>query len=54
MKYYIYVNGNEIAEVSGDETAYEAWRLARDFADYIGTTADLVDGETGEILKSNG
>lgn len=53
MKYYIYVNGKEISEVSGTEAAYKAWRLACDLADYLGTTADLVDGETGEVLESN-
>lgn len=53
MKYYIYVNGKEISEVYGTEAAYEAWRLACKLADFLCVTADLVDGETGEILKPN-
>ena len=53
MKYYIYVNSKEISEVSGTEAAYEAWRLARSLANFLCTTADLVDGETGEVLASN-
>ena len=53
MKYYIYVNGKEISEVSGTEAAYEAWRLACNLADCLGVTADLVDGETCEVIESN-
>ena len=53
MKYYIYVNGKEISEVSGTEAAYAAWRLACNLADCLSVTADLVDGETGEVIESN-
>lgn len=50
MKFLIFIGGNQIAEVSGTEIAYEVFRKAADLADLIGEDAYLVNGETGEII----
>ena len=52
MNYIIYIRGNVFATISGAEATYEAWRHASALADIAGYTADLVDGETGEVLES--
>lgn len=53
MKYFIYIDSICIATVWGTEAAYEAWRHAVALANMASLTADLVDGETGEVLESN-
>lgn len=51
-EYYVYIGGTAFA-VSGCEAAYAAFEKACDFAEILGLTVDLVDGETGEILTDN-
>ena len=51
---YMVMIGGTSYTVYGMEVAYEAYEKAVEFADILGLTADLVDGETGEILCSNG
>lgn len=50
---YMVMIGGTSYTVYGMEIAYEAYERAVEFADMLGLTADLVDGETGEILSSN-
>ena len=50
---YIVMIGGTSYTVYGMEVAYEAYEKAVEFADILGLTADLVDGETGEVLCSN-
>lgn len=50
---YMVMIGGTSYTVYGMEIAYEAYEKAVEFADMLGLTADLVDGETGEILSSN-
>ena len=50
--YYVYIGGTAFA-VSGCEAAYVAFEKACDFAEILGITVDLVDGETGEVLADN-
>lgn len=50
---YIVMIGGTSYTVYGMEAAYEAYKNAVEFADILGLTADLVDGETGESLSSN-
>lgn len=45
-------NWNEIAQVSGCEAAYEAYKRACDFAELVGMDCALIDAETGEILAN--
>ena len=51
---YMVMIGGTSYTVYGMEVAYEAYEKAVEFADILGVTADLVDGETGEILMENG
>ena len=51
---YMVMIGGTSYTVYGMEVAYEAYEKAVEFADILGMTADLVDGETGEILMENG
>lgn len=51
-EYYIYIGGANFL-VSGCEAAYAAFEKACDFAEILGLTVDLVDGETGEVLADN-
>ena len=51
-EYYVYIGGTAFS-VSGCEAAYAAFEKACDFAEILGITADLVDGETGEVLADN-
>ena len=51
---YMVIIGGTSYTVYGMEVAYEAYEKAVEFADILGLTADLVDGETGEVLCSNG
>ena len=53
MKYFIYIDNTCIATVWGTEAAYEAWRHACALADIAELPANLVDGETGEVIESN-
>ena len=53
MKYYIYIENRMVAEVEGNEFAWEAYRKTSELADMLGEIAHLVDGETGEILESS-
>ena len=50
---YMVMIGGTSYTVYGMEVAYEAYEKAVEFADTIGLIADLVDGETGEVLASN-
>ena len=51
MKYFIYIENRMIAEVEGDEFAWEAYRKTCELADLLGETASLVDSETGEVIQ---
>lgn len=51
MKYFIYIENRMVAEVEGDEFAWEAYRKTCELADLLGETASLVDGETGEVIQ---
>ena len=42
----------EIAQVSGCEAAYEAYKKACEFAELVGKDCALIDAETGEIIAS--
>ena len=53
MKFYIYIENRMVAEVEGYEFAWEVYRKAYELADMIGETANLVDGETGEVIESS-
>lgn len=53
MKYYIYIENRMVAEVEGNEFAWEAYRKTCELADMLGEIASLVDGETGEVLESS-
>ena len=50
---YMVMIGGTSYTVYGMDIAYEAYEKAVEFADMLGLTADLVDGETEEILSSN-
>lgn len=50
---YMMMIGGTSYTVYGMEIAYEAYEKAVEFADMLGLTADLVNGETGEVLCSN-
>lgn len=49
---YMVMIGGTSYTVYGMDIAYEAYEKAVEFADMLGLTADLVDGETGEVLCS--
>ena len=53
MKFYIYIENRMVAEVEGYEFAWEVYRKAYELADLLGEVANLVDGETGEIIESS-
>lgn len=53
MKFYIYIENRMVAEVEGYEFAWEVYRKAYELADLLGETANLVDGETGEVIESS-
>lgn len=53
MKYFIYIENRMVAEVEGDEFAWEVYRKAYELADLLGEVANLVDGETGEVIESS-
>ena len=53
MKYYIYIENRMVAEVEGNEFAWEAYHKTCELADMLGEIASLVDGETGEVLESS-
>lgn len=53
MKFYIYIENRMIAEVEGYEFAWEVYRKAYELADLLGEVANLVDGETGEVIESS-
>lgn len=53
MKFYIYIENRMIAEVDGYEFAWEVYRKAYELADLLGEVANLVDGETGEVIESS-
>lgn len=50
--YFIYIDSVRFT-VSGCEAAFWAFRKACDFAEILGLTVYLVDGETGEVLDYN-
>lgn len=53
MKFYIYIKNRMVAEVEGYEFAWEVYRKAYELADLLGEVANLVDGETGEVIESS-
>ena len=53
MKYYIYIENRMVAEVEGCEIAWEVYRKTCELADLLGEIANLVDGETGEVIESS-
>lgn len=53
MKFYIYIDNRMAAEVEGYEFAWKVYRKAYELADLLGEVANLVDGETGEIIQSS-
>ena len=53
MKYYIYIENRMVAEVEGDEFAWEVYNKTCEVADLLGQVANLVDGETGEGIESS-
>ena len=52
MKYRIYIKNRMIAEVEGCEAAWEVYSKTCELADLLGEIADLVDGESGEVITS--
>lgn len=50
MKFYIYIENRLIAEVTGIDYAYEVYDATVKLAELLCETANLVDGETGEVL----
>ena len=53
MKFYIYIENRIVAEVEDYEFAWEVYRKAYELADLLGEVANLVDGETGEVIESS-
>ena len=53
MKYYIYIENRMVAEVEGNEFAWEVYRKTCELAEMLGQIANLVDGETGEVIESS-
>ena len=53
MKYYIYIENRMVAEVEGSEFAWEVYRKTDELAEMLGQIANLVDGETGEVIESS-
>ena len=53
MKYFIYIENRMVAEVEGDEFAWEVYNKTCEVADLLGEVANLVDGETGEVIESS-
>ena len=53
MKFMVYIENRMVAEVSGLDFAYEVYVKASELAEMIGEIANLVDGETGEIIASS-
>lgn len=53
MKYYIYIENRMVAEVEGTEFAWEVYHKTCELADLLGEIANLVDGETGEVIESS-
>lgn len=50
--FYISIQGTDF-DITGCGAAYEAFRRACDFGDYLGLEVVLCDSETGEVLASN-
>ena len=53
MKFYIYIENRMVAEVESYDFAWEVYRKAYELADLLGEVANLVDGETGEVIESS-
>ena len=53
MKYFIYIENRMVAEVEGDKFAWEVYNKTCEVADLLGEVANLVDGETGEVIESS-
>ena len=51
MKFYIYIENRMVAEVENYEFAWEVYRKTCELADLLGEVANLVDGETGEVIE---
>ena len=50
MNYSIQINGKEIAQVSGVEAAFEVYSKAKELAELIVGSVDLVDLKTAECI----
>lgn len=53
MKFMVYIENRMVTEVSGLDFAYEVYAKASELAEMIGEIANLVDGETGEVIASS-
>ena len=53
MKFYIYIENRMVAEVEGYEFAWEVYHKTCELADLLCEVANLVDGETGEVIESS-
>ena len=53
MKFYIYIENRMVTEVENYEFAWEVYRKTCELADLLCETANLVDGETGEVIQSS-
>ena len=50
MEFTVMINHKEVALVNGIEASYEAYAKAKEFAELVGGTCDLVDNTTGEVI----
>lgn len=50
MEFTIMVNGKDIAVVGGLEVAFEVYAKAKELAECVGGSCDLVDNSTGEVI----
>ena len=54
MRYLILLGTTTIADVTGCEVAYEIYRKTCELGELLCQEEELVDYETGEVIKSNG
>lgn len=54
MRYLILLGTTIIADVTGCEIAYEIYRKTCELGELLCQEVELVDFETGEVIKSNG
>ena len=48
--YTIYLGATPIANTDGTDYTYAVWNKTKELADLIGSSACLVDNETGEVI----